>query len=118
MTVLRETCPELTRAGGQLQNLQPSLCCQRVLSFKVHTVSVLQMFYSFCITSSITPLYTGPFFSCATVCSYRPLLHAVPLPLVCLLAVGRRGDAPALRVHPAVYVVGDVASGDPTHRTH
>lgn len=94
-------------------------------------MSVPQMIYLFwivlCITSTNTALYTGLFSSCTTSthtqhthmqCSYRPLLHAMTLPLVGLLAVWWRGDTPALRIHPAVYVVSDVASGDPTHRTH
>lgn len=48
--------------------------------------------------------------------TYGPLLRAVALSLVGL--VGRWGDAAALRVHPAVHVVGDVASGDATHGAH
>lgn len=48
--------------------------------------------------------------------TYRPLLHDQSWPLVDLVVVWWWGDAAALRVHPAVHVVGDVTSWDPTHR--
>ena len=63
-------------------------------------------------------IWIGPPSHTYTHGSYHPLVHAVPLPLVCFMAVWRWGHTPALWVHPAVYVVGDVASRNPTHRTH
>lgn len=58
------------------------------------------------------------FLSHHTHCSHRPLLHAVSLPLIDVVVIRRWGDAPALRVHPAVHVVGDVPSRDAAHRAH
>lgn len=58
----------------------------------------------------ITPAYTH--------FSYRPLICTVPLPLVGSLLVWWWGDTPTLRVHPAVNMVGYIASWDPTHGTH
>lgn len=49
---------------------------------------------------------------------YRPLVHTGSMHVLGFFRIRRRGHTPALRVHPAVQVVGDVTSRDVTQGTH
>lgn len=80
-------------------------------SFKLIKVLLFWLFGSFAyllLVSLLQELHVAPPLTLGSPQGGAPMLGQVR---------GRR-HAPALRIHPGVNVVGDVAAGNPPHRAH